>query len=102
MSWRARLSGIATLTCPEALFYHDTIDRPTDTVRRRHMLVAGRYLAYKWRSDRFLWFTESCLRDLGVQRRAMPKLGPDSLRMPHDMEPTASFAQRFHFAETRW
>ncbi len=102
LSWRARVLGIPTLTCPEALFYHDTIDRQGNSERYRQMLIAGRYLAYKWRSDRFLSFTENCLREVGGNGRQLPQLGYNCPRMPANLAPVNSFAERFHFAETRW
>ncbi|MDZ4791831.1 MAG: glycosyltransferase family 2 protein [Hyphomicrobiales bacterium] len=102
LSWRARVLGIPTLTCPEALFYHDIIDRSYDPARNRHLFIAGRYLAYKWRSENFRLLAESSLQKLGVSKQSMPKLGPDSVRMAQNLEPVASFAERFHFAETRW
>ena len=102
LSWRARVLGIPTLTCPEALFYHDIIDRSYVPARNRHLFIAGRYLAYKWRSENFRLLAESSLQKLGVSKQSMPKLGPDSVRMAQNLEPVASFAERFHFAETRW
>lgn len=102
LSWRARVLKIPTLTCPEALFYHDTIDRQDNSERYRQMLIAGRYLAYKWRSDGFFSFTDGSLRELGIEERFIPNLENSTPRMPANLAPVNSFAERFHFAETRW
>lgn len=48
-SWRARMAGFGIKYCPEALYAHALVGRDEGEVpRRKHLLLSGRYFAWKW------------------------------------------------------
>ncbi len=47
-SWRARLAGFRCLTCPQALYFHDIVDRVFEDWRRACLFLSARYLGRKY------------------------------------------------------
>lgn len=100
-SWRARRAGFAVKICPPALFGHDTTDRPPSPERERAMLVAGRYLAWKWGHRAFQQQMEQELLARGLcQQEQLPPLSPGE-RLPHPGD-IPDFAHQFLFSPARW
>ena len=101
-SWRCRALGFKTLVCPSALFWHDITGRPHETWRWGAMLLAGRYLAYKWRDLPFMEWTENRLIEESFVscKQELPPL--DDLPIAPDDTGVADFRFSLHFAPTRW
>jgi GT2 family glycosyltransferase len=102
LSWRARRAGFETLTCPKALFWHDLSDREDESWRMREMLIASRYLAFKWDNPAFRAWAEGLL----VERRlvlSMDDLPPlDDLPVIEDAADIADFSRELHYSMVRW
>jgi GT2 family glycosyltransferase len=102
LSWTCRAQGFGTHICPTALFWHDVSDRTPDKLRRREMLVAGRYLAYKWGDQPFREWAEGSLIEEGFayHRDELPPL--DDLPTAPAATGIPDFRYFFSFAPTRW
>lgn len=102
LSWRVRLKGFKTLTCPTAYFFHDVSDRGYNPRIWMQMLIAGRYLAYKWRNEEFRQYAERELVSCGFFRdfRDLPNL--DGAVTVRDAMGIPNFSKMFSFGSTRW
>ena len=101
-SWTCRAAGFQTLMCPSALFWHDVSGRTHEDWRWREMLVAGRYLGYKWGDRAFQEWTEDKLLEGGFARHKgeLPPLFDLPVK-PSDTG-VPDFRFYFHFAPARW
>lgn len=105
LSWRARAAGFKVLVAPGALFGHSVLGRAPSPAVERFMLTSGRYLAFKWKGERFREWVEGLLveRGLVASRAALPAL-PESGAGRFDTFDTsvADFEHGFDFAPVRW
>jgi GT2 family glycosyltransferase len=99
-SWRARRAGFAVKICPPALFCHDTTDRRPCPERERAMLLAGRYLAWKWGDAAFQQWTERELASKGCG--PLPELSTVVPTPERGNESIGDFAHLFLFSPARW
>ena len=102
LSWRARRDGFRTLTCPAALFWHDVSGRRLESWRLCELLIAGRYLAYKWNCADFQRRAEQQLKEEGfaLSETELPRL--DDLPRISEGGGITNFRFGFNFAPTRW
>lgn len=105
LSWRARSAGFKVLIAPGALFGHSVLGRAPSPAVERFMLTSGRYLAFKWRGERFREWVEGLLveRGLFASRSGLPAL-PETGAGRSDTFDTsvADFEHGFDFAPVRW
>jgi N-acetylglucosaminyl-diphospho-decaprenol L-rhamnosyltransferase len=105
-SWRARVAGLSSRVCPNALFAHDFLGRSPDPVVDRRLLASARYLAWKWRDGTAQRDFEVALRRQGLVRSSaeLPALPTEDRRVAKaDAERVADFRDRhFAFAPCRW
>jgi hypothetical protein len=95
-SWRARAAGFKAKTCPTALFFYQTIDRPYDALIEERFLTSGIFLARKWSAPDF----ETLLRKRAAAQQIML---PEIARPEPERETgVADLKHLFSFAETRW
>lgn len=102
LSWRARSAGLRVLVAPGALFGHSVLGRAPSPAVERFMLTSGRYLAHKWKGERFREWVEGLLveRGLYASRAELPPLpDPGAGRLDPSV---ADFGHGFDFAPVRW
>ena len=102
LSWRARSAGFTVRLAPGALFGHSVLGRAPSPAVEKFMLTSGRYLAFKWKAERFREWAEGLLveRGLFASRAELPPL-PDP--GPARLDPSvADFEHGFDFAPIRW
>jgi GT2 family glycosyltransferase len=100
-SWRARRAGFAVKICPPALFCHDTSNRSPNPQREKAMLLAGRYLAWKWGDPAFQQRMERELLARGLCQAAEfpPYAAVQRIVSPGNIP---DFTQLFLFSPARW
>jgi GT2 family glycosyltransferase len=100
LSWRARLHGFATYSCPKALFSHAVLDRQPDPRVDQWYLESARYLAAKWGHTKMRSWSEEELIARGYMQelKELPKL-PSPGR---NRSKVRDFNHSFYFSETRW
>ena len=96
LSWRARVAGLRTLSCPAALLFHPTTDRVLDPVTQRMFLESGLRLAVKWGSDAF---AAEARAQLAMRGLAEPDLRGVTVL---DGAGVADFDHGFTFSPGRW
>ncbi|HEY0171437.1 MAG TPA: glycosyltransferase family 2 protein [Pyrinomonadaceae bacterium] len=102
LSWRARSAGFKVLVAPGALFGHPVLGRAPSPAVERFTLTSGRYLAFKWKGERFREWVEGLLieRGLFASRAELPALPePGAGRFDPSV---ADFEHGFDFAPVRW
>jgi GT2 family glycosyltransferase len=102
LSWRARSAGFSVRLAPGALFGHSVLDRPPNPAVEKFFLMSGRYLAFKWKGERFREWVEGLLveRGLYASRAELPPL-PDP--GAGELDPAVpDFEHDFNFAPVRW
>jgi GT2 family glycosyltransferase len=97
LSWRARASGFALRTCPNALFLHGVTNRPRDPKVLRRYFESGVLLARKWGQPAFESWLEVELKALG---HPLPALRPEPV--PVAWRRYGDFSHQFSFAKPRW
>lgn len=97
LSWRAKASGFALRTCPNALFLHEVTNRTRDEAVLKMILTSGVLLARKWGSQSFESWLKVELSALGQQ---LPKISPEPV--PADWQRYADFSHQFSFSKGRW
>jgi N-acetylglucosaminyl-diphospho-decaprenol L-rhamnosyltransferase len=102
LSWRVRSAGFSVRLAPGALFGHLVLDRRPDPAVEKLQLTSGRYLAFKWKGERFREWVEGLLveRGLYASRAELPPL-PAPGAGPLDPS-VADFGHGFDFAPVRW
>jgi GT2 family glycosyltransferase len=102
LSWRARAAGFSVRLAPGALFGHSVLGRAPSPAVERFMLTSGRYLAHKWKGERFREWVEGLLvgRGLYASRAGLPAL-PEPGAFELDTS-VADFGHGFDFAPVRW
>lgn len=106
LSWRVLAEGGECIILPQCLFYHDMSDQRARQSVRLEMLRAGRYLAWKWKSQGFQDIMEEELVKLrlGDEKSTLPPLPPGQ-RVPYSdavITQVAEFRRLFSFSPTRW
>lgn len=102
LSWRVRAAGFETRVCPTALFYHDVSGREYSPRIWKEMLLAGRYLAYKWSDNSFKDYAETQLVKDGFFDH-ISDLPP--IKASDNVLSTCGipdFSKLFSFSTTRW
>ena len=105
LSWRARSAGFKVLVAPGALFGHSVLGRAPSPAVERFTLTSGRYLAFKWKGERFREWVEGLLvgRGLFASRAELPALPePGAGRFDTFDTSVADFEHGFDFAPVRW
>lgn len=105
LSWRSRLAGFFCRVIPDAYFYHSMLGRPVSLMRRRELLIAGRYLAWKWRAGAFCEsMTHTLLNEHPGGSGPLPLLDEgDQLREDiKRLRRISDFDHLFDFCEPRW
>ncbi|HEX8284175.1 MAG TPA: glycosyltransferase family 2 protein [Pyrinomonadaceae bacterium] len=105
LSWRARAAGFRVLLAPGALFGHSVLGRAPSPAVERFTLTSGRYLAFKWKGERFRAWVEGLLveRGLFASRAELPALpDPGAGRFDAFDTSVADFEHGFDFAPVRW
>lgn len=102
LSWRVRSAGFAVRLAPGALFGHSVLGRAPSPAVERFYLTSGRYLAHKWKGERFREWAESQLvgRGFYASRAELPPL-PEPPAGPLDPS-VADFGHGLDFAPVRW
>ncbi len=102
LSWRARSAGFPVRLAPGALFGHSVLGRAPSPAVERFTLTSGRYLAFKWKGERFREWVEGLLVERGLfeSRAALPPL-PDPGAFKFDSA-VPDFEHGFDFAPVRW
>jgi GT2 family glycosyltransferase len=102
LSWRARSAGFSVRLAPGALFGHSVLGRAPSSAVEKFIFTSGRYLAFKWKAERFREWVEGLLVERGMfaSRAELPLLPePD----PAGLDPSvADFEHDFDFAPVRW
>lgn len=105
LSWRVLAEGGECVMLPSCLFYHDMSDQRARHFVRVEMLRAGRYLAWKWKSQGFQDIMEAELVRLGVgdEIQTLPKLTGSQVSWSDEkIHGIAEFRRMFSFSPTRW
>lgn len=104
-SWRTRQLGFGIKYCPKALYGHGLQGRSEGTIsRRKHLLISGRYFAWKWGLSKYQrQCEEELLKDFGVKKSELPKLDRHRKEFAA-IEPTKipKFNAFFIFSPVRW
>lgn len=104
-SWRARIAGFGIKYCPEALYAHALVGRSEGAVpRRKYLLMAGRYFAWKWGLKKQL---KRCNKELsldyGVGLDSLEKFSSDSkVRCRGFLKKLLNKYEFFIFSPVRW
>lgn len=102
LSWRARSAGFSVRLAPGALFGHSVLGRAPSPAVERFTFTSGRYLAFKWKAERFREWVEGLLVERGMfaSRAELPPLPEPG---PAGLDPSvADFEHGFDFAPVRW
>jgi hypothetical protein len=102
LSWRARSAGFSVRLAPGALFGHSVLGRAPSPAVESFSLTSGRYLAFKWKGERFREWVEGLLVERGAYASSaeLPPL-PDP--GAGGLDPAvADFEHGFDFAPVRW
>jgi GT2 family glycosyltransferase len=105
LSWRVRSAGFSVRLAPGALFGHSVLGRAPSPAVERFTLTSGRYLAFKWKGERFREWVEGLLvgRGLFASRAELPALPePGAGRFDTFDTSVADFEHGFDFAPVRW
>ncbi len=104
LSWRARSAGFTVRLAPGALFGHSVLDRLPNPALEKFFLMSGRYLAFKWKGERFREWVEGVLVERGVFASAaeLPPLPEPGLGSADLDSSVANFEYGFNFAPVRW
>lgn len=97
LSWRARVANFSVKTCPRALFFHSTTDRPFDLAIHKRFLTSGLILARKWRNAEF---EQRIVEEFGKHGLEVPSVSVSQL--PEYASGVPDFDSMFSFAPTRW
>ncbi|HEX8501578.1 MAG TPA: glycosyltransferase family 2 protein [Pyrinomonadaceae bacterium] len=104
LSWRARSAGFTVRLAPRALFGHSVLDRRPSPSVEKFFLMSGRYLAHKWKGERFREWVEGLMVERGLYA-SRAELPPPPEPAPGSGVLDASvpnFEHGFNFAPVRW
>ena len=104
LSWRARAAGFDVKVSPNALFGHGVLQRPHSAQTEKLFFLSGRYLAFKWKNEKFLKWAEQELINRGhfESLAALPPLPSGDFSTAEINPDVPDFDHHFHFSAARW
>lgn len=104
LSWRARSAGFSVKMSPNALFGHAVLNRKQSPEAEKNFFLSGRYLAFKWKNQKFLKWAETELVNRGhfASLTALPPLPEADFNTAEFDSAIPDFEHYFHFSSARW
>lgn len=103
-SWRARSAGFSVRVASNALFGHTEMRQTLSPHDEKRLLLSGRYLAFKWKNERFVEWAEKTLIERGffqslTELPALPQLNSNATAINPIV---ADFNHGLFFSQCRW
>lgn len=98
ISWQTQAAGKKTLFAPDAWFYHDHSQRYFDSETAKKMLLAARYVAYKWSANSFAHKIERRLFKKELIQSVSELTIPPTAKFPSPPKEYLNFS----FSQLRW
>lgn len=104
LSWRAKSSGFSLKIAPRALFGHSVLDREYDPQTNKFYYLSARYLAFKWKNQRFFEWAEKALIEQGFFQSLtdLPALPEINSKAAVLNPAVADFDHECNFSPRRW